>query len=84
MSVDKRYTLGLMERLARTVPPEPGHTWILDRGSVTYGRAWHVCQLDNETFGHGSDIVTGATERDLQHALGAWLDGYDHGARATR
>lgn len=81
---DRRYTLGLMERLERTIPNTEGRTWHLEHGSTTYGRWWRVCERGE----HGalySDIAAGATEYDMQRALAHYLDGYAAAAsRFTR
>jgi len=80
MRADKRYTQGLMERLARTVPNTPGRVWHLEEGSQTYGRMWRVCER-GESYELYSDIASGVSEYDLQRALAHYLDGYSAASR---
>lgn len=80
---DRRYTLGLMERLERTIPNTEGRTWHLEHGSTTYGRWWRVCERDDPSGGHHADIAAGATEYDMQRALAHYLDGYSAGQRSA-
>jgi hypothetical protein len=61
MTVDKRYTNGLLARLVRTVAPRPGHVWDLQQGSPTAGRWWRVSECELRTHTLGRDIVSGAT-----------------------
>ena len=74
---DRRYTDGLMARLNRTIEPPEGRRWVLEQGSQTYGRMWRVCSASLTTGAHYRDLAYGATERELQMALGHFLDGYD-------
>jgi len=74
---DRRYTNGLMARLERTTDAEEGRVWHLEQGSTTYGRWWRVFERDVQTGALHREIVSGRTESDMQHALGAWLDGSD-------
>ncbi len=73
---DKVYTEGLLARLNRAIPNTDGREWIIDPGSVKYGRWWHVCERDTTTGGHYPDIASGRTEYDMQRALAHFLDGY--------
>lgn len=77
MRADRRYTDGLMARLDRTITPAPGHAWHLECGSVTYGRWWRMFERDNTTGELHREIAGGRNERDVQVALGSFLDGYD-------
>ena len=78
---DRRYTLGLMERLERTIPNTEGREWHLERGSTAYGRWWRVCER-GASWELYCDIASGRTEADLQAALAHFLDGYALGSGA--
>ena len=83
---------GLLGRMTRTMGAPAGPVWtpredgkgsratvgalLLQSGSRTYGNAWTIAQIMNESGGERT-VLCGSTARELWDVAQAWLDGWE-------
>ena len=86
---------GVMGRMARAMDIPEGPVWsrdetghnrarigalVLHPGSKTYGNAWAISQIVNESGGERT-LLRGSTARELWDAAQGWLAGYEYAKR---
>ena len=89
--ITERNLRAVMSRMASAMELPEGPVWtrdenghnrarvgalVLQPGSRTYGNAWTIAQICNESGGERT-LLRGSTARELWDAAQAWLAGYE-------
>ena len=93
--ITEKMLTGVMLRMQRAMEIPEGPVWtrdesgknrarvgalVLHPGSKTYGNAWAISQIVNESGGERT-LLRGSTARELWDAAQGWLAGFDAAKR---